>query len=224
MRRSTSRHPGGAPDRYGNSSLIESGPFLEGDEGFTLVEMMVALVIFGMLAAAGVMLFSGAVRAQTAASARLDSDAGEQRMVALLIADLAQAQARVWRGEDGGARPAFGGTNGVGAAPLLSFVRGGVTGSAAIGQSALRRVEWRVREGRLERVSYARVDGATEGQAVALTGGVTRVTMRYRGDSDWSETWQPSQANSLPRAVELTLSRDKRPNLVIAGLVGAKYP
>jgi general secretion pathway protein J len=194
------------------------------ENGFTLVEMMVALVIFGMLAAAGVMLFSGAVRAQTSASARLDQDAGEQRMIALLTADLAQAQARVWRGDDGGVRPAFGGTIGVGAAPLLSFVRGGVTGSDAVGQSSLRRVEWRVRDGRLERVSYNRVDGAVEGQAVALASGVTRVTMRYRGDADWSETWQPTQPNMLPRAVELTLSRDKRPDLVIAGLVGARYP
>jgi general secretion pathway protein J len=194
------------------------------EHGFTLVEMMVALVIFGMLAAAGVMLFSGAVRAQGSAAARLDSDAEEQRMIALFIADLAQAQARVWRAEDGGPRPAFGGSNGVGAAPLLNFVRGGVTGSDAIGQSALRRIEWRVRDGRLERVSYARVDGATEGQAVALATGVTRVTMRYRGDNDWSETWQSPRADLLPRAVELTLMRDKRPALVIAGLVGAKYP
>lgn len=195
-----------------------------GGDGFTLVEMMVALVIFGMLAAAGVMLFSGAVRAQAAASARLDADAGEQRMIALLTADLAQAQARVWRGADGGVRPAFGGSNGVGAAPMLSFVRGGVTGSEAIGQSALRRIEWRVRDGQLQRVSYARVDGTSEGQAVALASGVTRVTMRYRGDNDWSETWQPPRADLLPRAVELTLVRDKRPDVVIAGLVGARYP
>ena len=194
------------------------------ERGFTLVEMMVALVIFGMLAAAGVMLFSGAVRAQGAAAVRLDKDAAEQRMVALLTADLAQAQARIWRGEDGGARPAFGGTNGVGAAPVLSFVRGGVTGSEAIGQSALRRVEWRVREGRLERVSYARVDGASEGRAVDLSDGVTRVTMRYRGDADWSETWQPTRADMLPRAVEMVLSREKRPDVTIAALVGAKYP
>lgn len=194
------------------------------EAGFTLVEMMVALVIFGMLAAAGVMLFGGAVRAQGAAAQRLDVDAGEQRMIALLTADLAQARARPWRGEDGGARPAFGGTNGVGAAPVLGFVRGGVTGSEAIGQSALRRVEWRVREGRLERVAYARVDGATEGQAVTLASGVTRLAMRYRGDADWSESWQPSRADLLPRAVEMVLVREKRPDLTIAALVGARYP
>ncbi len=185
---------------------------------------MVALFIFGMLAAAGVALFGGAVRAQSAAAARLDADAGEQRMIALFTADLAQAQARVWRGEDGGTRPAFGGTNGVGAAPLLSFVRGGVTGSEAIGQSALRRVDWRVRNGRLERVAYSRVDGAVTGQAVALTAGVTRIALRYRGDADWTDSWQPVRADLLPRAVELTLSRDKRPDLTIAALIGAKYP
>ena len=194
------------------------------ERGFTLVEMMVALVIFGMLAAAGVMLFTGAVRAQGAAALRLDADAGEQRMATLLTADLAQAQARVWRGEDGGARPAFNGTNGVGAAPVLNFVRSGVTGSEALGQSSLRRIEWRVRDGRLERVAYARVDGANEAQAVALANGVTRVTMRYRGEADWSDSWQPTRADVLPRAVEMVISRDKRADVTIAALVGAKYP
>jgi general secretion pathway protein J len=206
-------------------ALAESPlPQVGGERGFTLVEMMVALVIFGLLAAAGVVLFGGAVRAQAAASARLDADAGEQRMIALLTADLAQAQSRPWRGDDGGARPAFGGTNGIGAAPVLSFVRGGVAGSDAIGQSALRRIEWRLRDGRLERVSYPRVDGAIEGQAVALASGVTGVRIRYRGDVDWSESWQPQRPDQLPRAVEVTLSRDKRPDVVIAGLVGARYP
>ena len=41
--------------------------------GFTLVEMLVSLLIFAMLAAAGVTLLSFSVRAQDVAETRLDA-------------------------------------------------------------------------------------------------------------------------------------------------------
>ena len=42
------------------------------EHGFTLVEVMIALMIFGMLAAAGVAILTFSVRAQTATGKRLD--------------------------------------------------------------------------------------------------------------------------------------------------------
>ena len=59
--------------------------------GFTLVEVMVALMIFGMIAAAGVAILSFSVRAQATSAARLDDTAALHRTVAALSADLAQA-------------------------------------------------------------------------------------------------------------------------------------
>ncbi|HWT13108.1 MAG TPA: prepilin-type N-terminal cleavage/methylation domain-containing protein, partial [Allosphingosinicella sp.] len=85
-------------------------------DGFTLVEMLIALSIFGMLTAAGVALLSVTARTQET-SDRLLAELGEIRRVgALLTADLAQAVPRIRRGADGRPRRAFAG--GAGGSPL----------------------------------------------------------------------------------------------------------
>jgi prepilin-type N-terminal cleavage/methylation domain-containing protein len=59
------------------------------EAGFTLVEMMVAIVIFGILAIAGVGLLRASVNTQAAIDNRLDGLNGQER-VALLAADVGQ--------------------------------------------------------------------------------------------------------------------------------------
>src|SRR6185295_20001117 len=91
--------------------------------GFTLVEMLIALTIFGMLTAAGVALLTLTVRTQ-ATSERLLDEVGELRRAgALLTADLGQAAPRISRDGDGRARPAFIGAAGDGEL-LMALVRG----------------------------------------------------------------------------------------------------
>ncbi len=81
------------------------------EAGFTLIELLVSLLIFGMLAAAGVALLSFSVKAQDVASARLAEMGDLRRMSAILTSDLAQAAPRLWRDENGLAKPVFiGGT------------------------------------------------------------------------------------------------------------------
>ncbi|HYZ47905.1 MAG TPA: type II secretion system protein, partial [Sphingomonas sp.] len=77
--------------------------------GFTLVELLVALLIFGMLAAAGVGLLRFSVDAQAATKTRLDALAGERRVESLVAADAAQAVPRVTRNEAGDPVQAFDG-------------------------------------------------------------------------------------------------------------------
>jgi general secretion pathway protein J len=57
------------PPAFGRSPSPQAGRIKEA--GFTLVELMVSLMIFGMLSAAGVALLSFSVRAQEAAESRL---------------------------------------------------------------------------------------------------------------------------------------------------------
>jgi general secretion pathway protein J len=168
--------------------------------GFTLVEMLIALSIFGMLTAAGVTLLSVTARTQATAD-RLLARVGEVRRVgALLNADLAQATARLYRDREGRPQRAFAGGSG-GAPALLAFVRQGWDRGQG---GTLQRVGYRLRDGRLERLSFRNVDGGGEAVVVPLLDGVTGLRLRYRDeDGAWVEQWNHSDEGRLPEAVEL---------------------
>ena len=189
--------------------------------GFTLIEMMVALLIFGMLAGAGVALLTFSVRAQAAASERLDSVANDQRMASLLASDLAQAVPRITRDVVGANQRAFSGTNGVGAAPVLRYVRGGWSNPDGASRASIQRVEIALTDDRLERRTYAMTDGATAGDPMVLATGVEAVSLRYRDRGDWTATWENDNPKILPKAVELSVTRKGSPALTMAFLVGA---
>jgi general secretion pathway protein J len=189
--------------------------------GFTLIEMMVALLIFAMLAAAGVSLLTFSVRAQAAATERLDAVANDQRMASLLASDLAQAVPRITRDVIGANQPAFSGTNGVGAAPVLRYVRSGWTNPDGNARASIQRVEIALDQGRLERRTYAMVDGATAGPAMVLADNVEGIRLRYRDKGVWAAAWQNPLPASMPKAVELIVKRKNQPALMMAFLVGA---
>src|SRR6218665_470153 len=107
--------------------------------------MLIALVIFGMITAAGVTLLTLTVRTQDAADRQLDSLSTIRRTGALLNADLAQAAPRIHRNADGQPVPAFTGGNG-GDALLIAFVRRGVEGESRF-RSSLQRGGCRLRGG-----------------------------------------------------------------------------
>ena len=173
-------------------------------DGFTLVEMLIALAIFGMLTAAGVALLTVTARTQET-SDRLLAELGEvRRLGALLTADLAQAAPRLYRDRDGRPQRAFSGGAGE-TEMLIAFVRGGWDDGKG---AALQRVGYRLRGGRLERLSYAGVDGGDATAVVPLLDGVESLRLRYRDEEGaWRERWDPSDSAKLPVAVELvTLS------------------
>ncbi len=168
--------------------------------GFTLVEMLIALSIFGMLTAAGVTLLSVTARTQ-ATSDRLLAEVGEIRRVgALLNADLAQAAPRLYRDRDGRPQRAFAGGAGD-TTGLLAFVRHGWDRGDG---GTVQRVGYRLHDGRLERLSFRNVDGGGEAVVVPLIDGVTALRLRYRDeDGAWLERWNHSDETRLPEAIEL---------------------
>jgi general secretion pathway protein J len=177
--------------------------------GFTLVELLVALTIFALLAAAGVGLLSFSVRAQEVAGQRLQTMAEVRRAGALLTSDLAQATARVSRDEAGAARPALLGGSGQGGALVLALVRRGWQNLDDASRPSLQKVEYRLVGDRLERLAYPRVDGAPPLPAVPVATGVRSLRMRYRdGDGQWRERWDPTQPGLLPLAVELVIDTE----------------
>ena len=173
------------------------------ETGFTLVELLVSLFIFGLLSAAGVSLLSVSVRAQELAGTRLDALAEVRRAGALLSGDLAQAAPRLFRDSVGAIHPAFTGGPGEGEA-ALTFVRRGWENLDGSPRPSLQKVVYRVAGGRLERIAYPLVDGAQPLAAATILAGVDGLRLRYRDEKgDWRDRWDPTEPDDLPRAVEM---------------------
>lgn len=175
------------------------------DAGFTLIEMMISLLIFGLLAAAGVSLLSFGVRAQAVASRKLDDVAALYRLDGVLVADLAQALPRNARDEGGAVRPAFEGGNG---ATLLRLVRGGWDNVDGAPRASVQKVDYVLSEnGTIDRIAYPMLDGAAPLPPATMLAGVSTVTLRYRMAGAWADRWEGRAATPLPDAVEMTITR-----------------
>src|SRR5690606_26705545 len=122
--------------------------------GFTLVGVLVALSGFALLAAGGVAVMGWASASQGAAQARVARVGDLQRARALLRADLSQAAPRRTR-DAAGVAPvqAFTGSAERGAGVLFAFARPGWENPQGAPRASLQYVEYRLRDGRLERQS-----------------------------------------------------------------------
>lgn len=179
-----------------------------GEQGFTLVELMVSLLIFAMLSAAGVALLAFSVRAQGSANERLGEVAQLRRLNAILTADLAQAVPRPYRDRSGSLQPAFTGNAGAGAV-ALGMVRGGWSNPDLLPRASLQRVEYRLAADRLERVAWPHIDGAEPLPPAVLLTGVTSLRLRYRTAGAWSDVWDIDLPTALPQAVEIVAQVDR---------------
>lgn len=177
--------------------------------GFTLVELLVSLFIFGTLSAAAVALLSFSVRSQAAADVRLDELSAFRRAGALLTSDLAQAAPRLTRDPAGAPRPAFIGTSGETEGVVMAFVRRGWENFDDAPRASLQRVEYALVAGRLERRAYPRLDGAAALPATTIWEGVRRVRLRFRNkEGEWRDRWDPAEPREMPRAVELVVDAE----------------
>jgi general secretion pathway protein J len=186
------------------------------ENGFTLVELMVALAIFAIVSAAGVMLLRASIDTQSAVAKRLGEGSGIARFRAIMASELASAQPRPGRDGGGSPRAAM-----VGSADSIDFVHASGDDPA---RGRLGRSSYRLADGALVRSGSSRIDGNTpdgDGDAAPLLRDIVAVRWRYRGiDGGWSGGWQPDDPARLPRAVELTVERTGTAPLTMRFLVG----
>ncbi|MCP1471058.1 general secretion pathway protein J [Sphingobium sp. OAS761] len=200
--------------------MTKASPPMCDERGFTLIELLVALMIFAMLASAGVLLLGNSVSAQAQVKARLDDLASVQRAAGALSADLGQAVSRVTRTEAGTLAPAFWAHDDGDALPVMRFVRGGWDNLGDLPRPSLQKVEYWVRMGRLERRTYAQLDGAAGDDPATLLDHVEDVRLRFRdARGAWRDDWTPGQPDLLPRAVEMTVTRTGEPPVTLRFLV-----
>ncbi|MGY0504004.1 type II secretion system minor pseudopilin GspJ [Luteimonas sp. e5] len=173
--------------------------------GFSLIEVLVALAIFALLSAAGVAVLAQSADNREVVRGHMARLAELQRARAMLAADLAQAAPRVVRDADGRqARDAFIARGQGDPDRLFALVRHGWENPDAAPRASLQFVEYRLRQGRLERATRPMLDGTASGGDRVLLRGIRAAEVRYLHQGQWQDGW-PGGVHSLPQALALDL-------------------
>lgn len=188
--------------------------------GFTLVEMLVALSIFAVIAAMGIGLMRSSIDTQDAVQERLKVMGGINRLRAVMANDLAQAVQRPTRGAAGEAVPAF-----VGSPNGFAFVHGGAGSLDGSPRPNVERVAYALVGGEWRRATQQMLDGTALGEGDRLIGEVAAVSVRYRDEAgNWTESWTSEPGDRLPRAVEVLMTRRGREALTMMFLTAPALP
>lgn len=175
-------------------------------KGFTLVEMLAALFVFGLVASAGALVMGSTLEGQSAVRSRMDSLGEFQRARVLLKTDLSQLSTRRTRDSAGAAATgAFVGRQPARDAAFMALTRHGWENPGAAQRPSLQRVDYRLVEGRLERTTRAALDGAPAGTPQVLLHDVDQVEVAYLNRGAWMPGWTAIPGTELPQAVRLRL-------------------
>jgi len=176
--------------------------------GFTLVEVLVSLLVFALIAAAGATVLSLSIDNRFAIKAASDRTADLQRMRSLLKADLGQAAARRSRGPAGRPMPLPMGGPAAPGDPVLVLTRAGWTNPGEQPRPSLQRVEYRLAEDRLERRVSTHLDGARPGPPQVPYRGVRDLTVAFIKDGQEAPAYITTSERPLPDAVRVRMTLD----------------
>lgn len=181
---------------------------------FTLIEVLVAVAIFGILAALAYGTLSRTLTSADMLTVRMERLAAIQRTVRHLVDDFMQLAPRPVRDELGdNLVPTL--SNDFETNYALELTRGGWNNPAGLPRGTLQRVAYRLEDGELVRYYWLVLDRTLSNEPVAhaLLDGVENVEFRFMQENgEWTEEWPPaSRAGPLglrlrPRAVEVVVS------------------
>lgn len=185
--------------------------------GFTLLELLVALAVFAIMATAAYSGLSNVLLTRAAVEQQNRRLAAVQLAVFRLEQDIQQAVPRGIRDEYGDPQPALRG--GALLDEALILTRAGWDNPLGQPRATLQRVAYRLREGRLWRLHWDALDrgGAHGPRETLLIDQVREFRARFLDqDETWRADWpppadataddRPPNLNRLPRAVEITLT------------------
>jgi general secretion pathway protein J len=181
---------------------------------FTLIEVLVSLAIFAILATLAYGALSQTLDSADLLNNRMDRLQAIQRTMRLLSEDLQQLAPRPIRDELGdGFGPAL--DTGFQSGFALELTHGGWSNPIVLPRSTLQRSAYRIEEDELIRYHWTVLDRtlANEPLSVTLLDGVESVLFRFlQANGDWTEQWPPANrpgnlgARERPRAVEVILT------------------
>ncbi|EGF7347832.1 type II secretion system protein GspJ [Escherichia coli] len=175
--------------------------------GFTLLEMLVAIAVFALLALMAQQVTNGVTRVNSAVAEHDQKLNLMQQTMSFLTHDLTQMMPRPVRGDRGQREPALLVGNGVLASESegIRFVRSGVVNPLMhLPRSNLLTVGYRIHDGYLERLSWPVVDAAgsvkpTKQKLIPADS----LRLQFYDGTRWQKSGASQQA--LPVAVRMTL-------------------
>ena len=180
--------------------------------GFTLIEVLVAMAIFGVLSALAYMTLGQTLSNSEMLTDRMDRLQSIQRTMSYLSTELLQAAPRSIRGDLGDTQPAL--ISAFGAEFALQLTHNGWPNSAGVPRSTQQRTAYRIEDNELIRYHWNVLDRTANNIPVAtiLLEDIESLTFRFLQHSgDWVEQWPPTSSQSaintnlLPRAVTIVL-------------------
>ena len=180
--------------------------------GFTLIEVLVALAVFGVLSALAYMTLGQTLSNADMLTERMNRLQAIQRTMNYLSTEFMQAAPRSIRADLGQFEPAL--QSSFASDFALQITHGGWPNSAGVPRSTQQRTAYRVEDEELVRYHWNVLDRTVNNVPVAtiLLDDLESLTFRFlQFNGDWVDQWPPvniqSQSNTtlLPRAVEITL-------------------
>jgi len=183
-------------------------------DGFTLIEVLVAMAIFGVMTTLAYMSLGQTFASADILTKRMDRLQSIQRTIRYLSNDLAAASPRPVRSDTGDTyMPAFM----VSAANdfALAVTHGGWPNPAGLPRSTQQRSVYLLEDGKLFRVYYTVLDSTYSNNAISteILDGVESLEFRLIQDnSEVTNQWPPAGAQGAgadrlrPRAVEIILT------------------
>ncbi|MGI0116686.1 type II secretion system minor pseudopilin GspJ [Zooshikella sp. RANM57] len=208
-------------------------------DGFTLLELMIAIAIFSIVSMAAYSLFHTTARTQAVTEKSLKRLNEVQRAFLIMEKDFSQLAPRPIKSELGEALPAFVANQG---GYLVEFTRQGWRNPALAKRSEFQRVAYTLEDDKLIRRFWLVLDRAPNApykEQIILTG-VNGISFRFLNqEHNWVEDWAVANNNSgasnpllnnnadpkelVPGGVELSLD-DPRYGRMVRYFVGVNTP
>lgn len=180
--------------------------------GFTLIEVLVALAIFGFLSALAYATLGQTLNNSDMLNERMDRLQSIQRTITYLSTELLQAAPRPVRADLGQYEPAL--QSNFASDFALQLTHSGWPNSAGVPRSTQQRTAYRIEDQELIRYHWNVLDRTVNNLPVAtvMLDEVDSLTFRFlQQNGDWTDQWPPinvqlaTNTSNLPRAVAITL-------------------
>jgi general secretion pathway protein J len=180
--------------------------------GFTLIEIMVAVAVFGVMSVLAWGALSNSLSNTDLLTERMNRLQAIQRTIRFLSSDLLQATPRSVRNELGDTRlPAM--LSSLSGNFAIEFTHGGWRNPAGLPRSTLQRTAYRLEDDELVRYHWRVLDRtyANEPVATVLLDNVESLLFRFYTDTGeptdvWPPQGGPANLRMRPRAVEIILT------------------